>query len=138
MSMQEETAKETQKLDPATQERLDRMQSVLKDEVLPLVKSLDKSAYDVDMISQMFSSAIQGAALHHVAKKRLGELEMLANLNAEHEDHAIWSALLEKLDGLTVEDAQQVAAKLSQLIQLSISERAKEVKIGDLKILGLE
>lgn len=136
--MQEETTQEAKKLDPATQERFDRMQSVLKDEVLPLIKSLDKSAYDVDMLSQAFSSAIQGAALHYVAKKRLEELEMAANLNTEHEDHATWVALMEKLSGLTVEDAQQVAGKLSQLIQLSISERAKDVKIGDLKILGLE
>jgi len=136
--MPENSEQNAEKLDPATQERFEKLQNVLKDDVFPIIKALDKSAYDVEMLTQAFSSAIQGAALHHVAKKRLDELEMTANLNAEHEDHATWVALMEKLGGLTVEDAQTIAGKLAQLVQLSISERAKEVKIRDLRVLGLE
>jgi len=133
-------AKSTKKpaIDPVAQERLDRLQAILKHEVVPFIKSLDKSAYDVEMLAHVFSSAIQGAALSYVSKKQLGELDIAGNLNPEHEDHDTWLALIDKLGHLTVSDAQQLAQKLDQLVQFSINERAKDVKIQDVKILGLE
>lgn len=127
-----------QTVSPADKERFDRLQAVLKDSILPIIKSTDRSAYEIQTITQVFGSSIQGAALQFVSKKQLGELDITAHLIQDHPDYAIWTSLIDALGHLTVSDAQLVASKLAQLVDASISERAKDVKIADLKIIGLE
>lgn len=136
--MSKKQKQEAPKIDPVQQERLDKLQGILKNDIVPFIKSLDKSAYDVEMMTQVFSSAIQGAAVSYVSKKQLGELDIAGNLNPEHEDHKAWLSLIDKLGHLSVSDAQLLAQKLAQLVQFSVAERSKDVKIQDVKIIGLE
>lgn len=128
----------TQTISPADKERFDRLQAVLKDSILPIIKGADRSAYEIQTITQVFGSSIQGAAMQFVSKKQLGELDITAHLIQDHPDYALWTRLIDALGHLTVSDAQLVASKLAQLVDASISERAKDVKIAELKIIGLE